>query len=82
MGVTDIRNHGSKITTLLSIFFISVSLFNYQVVLTGLYSAVFSYHYVFLITSLAVLGLGLGSILAYKLRKRAKMFSLKKKAEE
>lgn len=61
---------------LLSIFFISVSLFIFQVVLTRLYSVVFSYHYVFLITSLAVLGLGMGSIMAYKLREKAKKVRL------
>ncbi|MGE5633062.1 MAG: hypothetical protein ACM3TR_18490 [Caulobacteraceae bacterium] len=79
MGVAKIKNYGSKVTILLSIFFISVSLFIYQVVLTRLYSAVFSYHYVFLITSLAVLGLGIGSILAYKLRKKVKKASQNKK---
>ncbi|AUS98824.1 spermine synthase [Clostridium thermosuccinogenes] len=57
---------------LLSIFFISVSLFVYQVVLTRLYSAVLSYHYVFLTTSFAILGLGIGSIIAYMIRKKGR----------
>jgi len=70
------KNLIKEITILLSIFFISVSLFIYQVVLTRLYSVFFSYHYVFLITSLAILGLGIGSILAYKLRKKGEMISL------
>lgn len=77
--MTEAKNTGSKITILLSIFFISVSLFVYQVVLTRLYSAVLSYHYVFLITSFAILGLGIGSIFAYKLRKKSKGTSLKAK---
>ena len=63
------KNQVNKLTILLSIFFISISLIIYQVVLTRLYSTIFSYHYVFLITSLAILGLGIGSILVYKLRK-------------
>ena len=57
-----------KAGILFSIFFISVSLFVYQIVLTRLYSAVFSYHYVFLITSFAIFGLGIGSIIAYQIR--------------
>ena len=61
-------NRWDRFKTLLSIFFISVSLFVYQVVLTRIYSAVLSYHYVFLITSLAIFGLGIGSIFAFKLR--------------
>jgi len=68
--VTETNNQESKITILLSIFFISISLFVYQVVLTRVYSAIFSYHYVFLITSFAILGLGIGSIITYKLRAR------------
>ncbi|MCL2393004.1 MAG: methyltransferase domain-containing protein, partial [Oscillospiraceae bacterium] len=55
---------------LLSIFVISISLFTYQITLTRLYSAILSYHYVFLTTSFAILGVGLGSILAYRDRAR------------
>lgn len=78
--MTEAKNTGSKITTLLSIFFLSVSLFVYQVVLTRLYSAVLSYHYVFLTTSFAIFGLGVGSIFAYKLRKKNKKVSSKEKS--
>ncbi|WP_192875003.1 spermine synthase [Clostridium thermosuccinogenes] len=70
--MTEAKNKESKITILLSIFFISVSLFVYQVVLTRLYSAVLSYHYVFLTTSFAILGLGIGSIIAYMIRKKGR----------
>jgi len=66
--VIETINRRDGLKTLLSIFFISVSLFIYQVVLTRIYSAVLSYHYVFLITSLAIFGLGIGSIFAFKLR--------------
>lgn len=58
-----------KVFMLVSIFFTSVSLFLYQVILTRIYSTILSYHYVFLITSLAVFGLGIGSMIAYVLRK-------------
>lgn len=68
--MTEVKNSSNKIIMLLSIFFISVSLFVYQVVLTRLYSTVLSYHYVFLTTSFAILGLGIGSIIAYKIRKK------------
>lgn len=70
--MTEAKNTGSKISILLSIFFISVSLFVYQVVLTRLYSAILSYHYVFLTTSFAILGLGIGSVIAYKIRKKSR----------
>jgi hypothetical protein len=54
-----------KAVILLSLFAVSLSLFLYQVVLTRIYSAVLLHHYVFLTTSFAVLGLGIGSVLAY-----------------
>ncbi|HBR35300.1 MAG TPA: hypothetical protein DD734_11750, partial [Firmicutes bacterium] len=44
----------NRYKTLVSVFLISISLFVYQVVLTRLYSAVLSYHYVFLTTSFAI----------------------------
>ncbi|MCL2703559.1 MAG: hypothetical protein FWE91_08145 [Defluviitaleaceae bacterium] len=59
-----------SIIILLSIFVVSLSLFIYQVTLTRLYSAVLSYHYVFLTTSFAILGLGIGSVWAYRDRAR------------
>ena len=51
---------------LFCVFLISLSLFTYQVALTRIYSAILSYHYVFLTTSFAILGVGIGSILAYR----------------
>ncbi len=71
-----------KIYMLLSIFFTSISLFLYQVILTRIYSTILSYHYVFLITSLAVFGLGIGSIISYVLRKYEKFaFQISNKAK-
>jgi len=53
---------------LLCVFLISLSLFSYQVTLTRLYSAILFYHYVFLTTSFAILGVGIGSVIAYRNR--------------
>jgi len=60
----EATNTGHRL--LLSIFLISLSLFAYQVTLTRLYSAILSHHYVFLTTSFAILGVGVGSVLAYR----------------
>jgi len=57
---------------LLCLFIISLSLFTFQVTMTRLYSAILSYHYVFLTTSLAILGVGIGSVLAYWDKRRLK----------
>lgn len=65
----NIGQNNSK-AIFVSVFLISVSLFAYQVALTRIYSAILSYHYVFLTTSFAILGAGAGSIIAYKDRTR------------
>ena len=67
----------NRYKTLVSVFLISISLFVYQVVLTRLYSAVLSYHYVFLTTSFAIFGLGIGSMYAYKRRKKRRKVKAK-----
>ncbi|MCL2367368.1 MAG: hypothetical protein FWC72_00075, partial [Oscillospiraceae bacterium] len=64
------KQSGMNRVILLGLFIISLSLFTYQVALTRLYSAILSYHYVFLTTSFAILGVGIGSILAYRDRAR------------
>ncbi len=79
LEVTDAKSKVSRITLLISIFLLSVSLFVYQVTLTRLYSAILSYHYVFLTTSFAILGLGIGSIFAYRMRSRNKKIGAKAK---
>lgn len=56
----------NRFIVLLSTFLVSTSLFLYQVVLTRIYSVLLWYHYVFLITSFAIFGLGIGGIIAYK----------------
>jgi hypothetical protein len=53
-----------RIQTFTSVLFLSVALLSYQVGLTRYLSAVLWYHYAFLVSSGAVLGLGLGSYLS------------------
>jgi len=60
-----IKKTDISIVLLFSLFIISLALFSYQISLTRLYSAILSYHYVFLTTSFAILGLGMGSVAAY-----------------
>ena len=50
-----------------SLFITSLSLFVFQIVLTRLLSPMLQYHYVFLLTSLAIFGLGIGGLITYKL---------------
>lgn len=59
---------------LVSISLVSVSLFIYQVILNRIYSALFWYHYTFLITSFAIFGLGIGGIIAYNQRQKSEDF--------
>lgn len=54
---------------LLSIFLLSSSLFIYEVLITRMLSTILMYHFVFLTTSLAILGIGIGGIILYKSEK-------------
>ncbi|MEZ0536568.1 spermine synthase [Caldicellulosiruptoraceae bacterium PP1] len=62
---------------LFSISLVSVSLFIYQIILNRIYSALFWYHYTFLITSFAVLGLGIGGIIAYNQHQKKGDFNIR-----
>ena len=53
---------------LAGIFLISFSLLAFEITLTRLLSVVLSYHYVFVVVSLALLGLGTGGIFVYLFR--------------
>ena len=64
--MTQKLNSKDNLKILVSTLFISISMFVYQVVLTRIFSALLMSSYVFLITSFAILGLGVGSIIAYK----------------
>jgi hypothetical protein len=50
----------------LSVAFISMSVLIVEISLTRVFSIMFSYHYVFLLVSLAILGLGAGGIYVHK----------------
>ncbi len=60
------------IALLLCLSLVSASLFIYQVTLTRVFSPMLRYHYVFLVTSMAIFGLGIGGYISYRLacRKR------------
>jgi hypothetical protein len=55
---------------LAGVFFVSFSLLSFELVLTRILSVLFSYHFVFLAISLALLGIGVGGICVYFLRSR------------
>ena len=57
---------GSLIPTLSSLALISFGMILYEIVLTRIFSVLLSYHYVFAILSLAMLGLGMGGLLLKK----------------
>ncbi len=50
---------------LVGIFLISLSALTLEIAFTRILSVVISYHYVFVVISMALLGLGLGGIIAY-----------------
>ena len=51
----------------LGLFLLSAASLAFEVALTHLFSLVFQYHYAFLAISCAILGLGVGAILRYRL---------------
>ncbi len=55
---------------LAGVFLISFSLLAFEITLTRILSVVLSYHYVFLVVSLALLGLGTGGIFVYLFRQQ------------
>src|SRR3972149_66293 len=54
---------------LLCVFVIGLTVLSYEIILTRFFSALFSYHFVFVAVSLAVLGLGLGGLFATRFQK-------------
>ena len=64
--IEDIHLDGRRLWVLLtSVLLLSFSLLAFEISLTRILSVVLSYHYVFVIVSLALLGLGLGGIFVY-----------------
>ncbi|MBI4278506.1 MAG: hypothetical protein HY660_08625 [Armatimonadetes bacterium] len=58
------------IGTLLALAFISGGALIAEVTLTRFFSFILSYHYVFVVVSIAVLGMGMGGVLAHGFRRR------------
>lgn len=52
--------------SLSAVFVVSGALFMYEVILTRIFSAIMTYHFVFIVASVAILGLGLGAMDIYK----------------
>ncbi len=52
------------------IFFFSMSLLIFEISLTRIFSIILNYHYVFVVISFALLGLGLGGVLFFVLQRR------------
>lgn len=61
-------NRGTLWVLLTGVFLISFSLLAFEITLTRILSVVLSYHYVFVVVSLALLGLGAGGIFVYLFR--------------
>lgn len=57
-----------------ALFLVSLSLLIFQITITRVFSAILLYHYVFAVTSFAILGLGLGGILVFILPRLEKSF--------
>lgn len=57
---------------LLSLLLVSASLFIFQVTITRIFSPILQYHFVFLLTSMAIFGLGVGGFIVYRLAKKTK----------
>jgi len=55
---------------LVGIFLVSFSLLTFEITLIRVLSVMLSYHYVFIVISLALLGLGAGGIFVYLFRRR------------
>ncbi len=59
--------------TMALIFFISLSLLNFQVTLTRIFSALFTYHYAFLVISIAITGTVTGALISHGFHRRRKL---------
>ena len=58
---------------MIGLFLTSISLFTYQVTLTRVFSPILRYHFVFLVTSMAIFGLGIGAIIAYRIGRKCSL---------
>ena len=73
MSLAEEDNHINRKTLwflLAGVFLISFSLLAFEITLTRILSVMLSYHYVFVVASLALLGLGTGGIFVYLFRRQ------------
>ncbi|MFQ6067178.1 MAG: hypothetical protein ACE5K3_07875, partial [bacterium] len=63
-----VLNSESLFPLLGSVFIVSLSVLMFEVTLTRVFSVTLAYHFVFVIVSLAVLGLGLGGGLIHRIK--------------
>jgi len=70
------RSTGERVRVALAVLALAAVGLAYEVTLTRLFSLIFQYHYVFLIVSLAVLGLGVGAAIGHLTRARARHAAL------
>ena len=55
---------------MICLLLVSMSLFIFQVTLTRVFSSMLRYHFVFLLTSMSIFGLGIGGYIAYRLNRK------------
>lgn len=68
LGLKGDESLAASLPVLAAVFIASSSVLMFEISLTRIFSFVVSYHFVFLIISLAVLGLGIGGLISYKMR--------------
>ncbi|MTI47775.1 MAG: hypothetical protein FH761_08030 [Firmicutes bacterium] len=69
-----------RLLIMVGLFLVSSSMFIYEVLTTRLFSTVLVYHFVFLVTSLAILGTGIGGIIVFLFGERLRIFKDRTKA--
>ncbi|ABW18605.1 spermine synthase [Alkaliphilus oremlandii] len=63
------------ILLLIGISMITMSVISFEMLLTRLFSTILAYHFAFLVTSLAILGSGIGGMIAYKKENISSIFT-------
>ncbi|KKL88266.1 hypothetical protein LCGC14_1926470, partial [marine sediment metagenome] len=65
-----VPNSGRFNLLLVAVFIVSLSVLMFEITLTRLFSVTLTYHFVFLVVSLTVLGLGLGAGFIHKIKSK------------
>lgn len=69
-GNRDLPSKKDLVLILIGVFFISFSVLMFEITLMRIFSVILTYHYVFMVVSLALLGLGLGGLLVHYCRRQ------------